>query len=323
MMNALTVTNDRKVTSLYDPRLVQIVRMTAAKDANDIEFEMFVNTARHLNLDPLRNQIYCFIFNKDNAEKRKPTTIIGITGYRSVAARTGNYRPDDEEPKIIKRKTAVNPDTNPLGIVSATVKIYVYLHGEWHKVVGKAKWDEYVPLADTWLDDGRGNRRQEGKARLDPKSNWAKMPELMIAKCAEALAIKKAFPDVFANTYEEAEIDRVKMIDLSASEYADLGAKMRREQALGGPSVTVDWLDETPLEAVPVGKFADRVLSFIKANPGLAIFWRDRNRVALNEFWKHYPSDCLVIKKEIEKLEKGTKSGSSDRITSGLDQLQA
>jgi len=48
-----------------------LIRKTVAADTNQDEFELFVHTARHLRLDPLRRQIYAFVYNKNDAKKRK------------------------------------------------------------------------------------------------------------------------------------------------------------------------------------------------------------------------------------------------------------
>ena len=80
-------------------RDLALVRRTVAADTNDDEFNVFINYCRTLGLNPLRRQIYALVYNKADPKKRKMSIIVAIDGFRSVAARSGNYRPDDDEPR--------------------------------------------------------------------------------------------------------------------------------------------------------------------------------------------------------------------------------
>ena len=66
----------------------------------------------------------------------------------------------------------------------------------------------------------------------------------------------------------------------------------------------IDWLDNAPLDPVPLGQLADRIVAFVRARRSDAqtvITWRERNRHALREFWARAPDDALGVKQEIEK----------------------
>lgn len=292
--------------STYDAKAVALIRRTVASDCNDDEFSMFIHMARSLGLDPLRRQIYAFVFSKKDPEKRRMSIITGIDGFRAIAERTGNYRPDEDEPSYEVDPDAKGP-LNPAGIVKATVRVWKFSHGGWHKVTASAWWQEYAPLKDEWGEDEKtGKRRPTGRQTLDTSGNWVKMPRLMLAKVAEALALRKAWPDDFSNVYSVEEMDRAKAADMSPAELADHGEASARLERIGGPSLTVDWLaPNTPLEAVPVGAFADRAMAFIQQHadePSQILMWRDRNRIALQQFWAHAASDALEVKREIERV---------------------
>ena len=64
-----------------DAKMVSLVRRTAAKDCNPDEFDLFVSVARELNLNPLRKQIYAFVFDKNDAERRNMSLVIGIDAF--------------------------------------------------------------------------------------------------------------------------------------------------------------------------------------------------------------------------------------------------
>lgn len=279
---------------------LSLIRQTVARDCNPAEFDMFVHTCRALRLDPLRRQAHAFVFSKNDAAKRQLTIVTSISGYRSIAERTGAYRPDDKAPRYEMGEK--NADSNPLGIIRCEVTVYKHSHGEWWPVVGEAWWDEYVPLYDGKIDKF--------------KTGWTKMPRIMIAKCAEANALRKAWPDNFAGVHEESEVDRSHSIDLMPSEMADAGEQSRRLDLIGGPNaIMIDWMDGEPLRRVPAGKFGDAAMSFIRAHmkPGEeeashVLMWRDKNRHALAEYWALDKDGALSLKAELEKVEATLKA---------------
>lgn len=290
-MNAVTTWTDKQLS---------LIRNTVAKDTTPAEFDMFIHTCRAVRLDPLRKQVFAFVFSKDDPKKRQLTIVTSIGGYRSIAERTGAYRPDDKAPRF--EMCEKNPDSNPLGILRCEVTVYKHSHGEWWPVVGEAWWDEYVPLYDGKIDKF--------------KQGWTKMPRIMIAKCAEANALRKAWPDDFANILEESEIDRSRSIDLTPSEAANAGEQEKRLEMIGGKSaIMIDWMDGEPLQRVQAGKFGDAALAFIKAHmkPGeeeasVVLQWRDRNRHSINEYWALDKDGALQLKAEIEKVEAKLKA---------------
>lgn len=295
----------QKTDILYDLKTIALIRRTVAADTNDDEFNLFVNMARSLGLDPLRRQIYAFVFNKSDPVKRRMSIIVSIDGFRSIAESTGNYRPDEDEPAFEIDASLKGP-LNPHGLIKVMVRVWKYSHGEWHRVTGVAYWEEYAPIKDEWAhDDAAGKRKPTGKKTLDDSGQWAKMPRVMLAKCAEAQALRKAWPDNFANVYESSEIDRDKVIDMLPAEAAEQGAIAERQERIGHVKDSVPMIfDGGTIEFVPVGKVADRSLAFISANreePSTILQWRDQNKAGLQEFWTRAPSDALALKKEIEK----------------------
>jgi phage recombination protein Bet len=289
----------------YDTKMLALIKRTVAAETTDDEFSLFIHMARSLNLDPLRRQIYAFVFSKDDVKKRRMSIVTAIDGFRAIADRTGNYRPDEDEPTYEVDGTQVSP-TNPKGLVKATVRVFKFSHGSWHKVTASARWDEYAPIKDEWAENENGKWRPTGVKTLDTSGNWGKMPHLMLAKVAEALALRKAWPDDFSNVYAAEEIDRARVIDATPSELAAQGEYEIRQERIGGPAMSVSWDESQPLDRVPVGQFADRVMAFIRDHqeePSTIIAWKNRNRVTLREFWAAAPSDSHEVKKALEKVE--------------------
>lgn len=306
-MGAIAPIRSTDVT--HSESALALIKRTVAADCNNDEFNIFIHMARALKLDPLRRQIYAFVFSKDKPDKRRMSIITGIDGFRAIAERTGNYRPDEDEPTY-EFDDALKGPNNPTGLVKATVRVWKFSHGAWHKVTATAYWDEYAPLKEEWGEDEKtGKRRPTGRFVLDTSGHWGRAGRHQLAKCAEALALRKGWPDDFSNVYASEEIDRARVLDVSPAEMAAQGEVSERMERIGGPGLTVDWLVEhAPLERVPVGQFADRAMEFLREHaeePSQVLMWQSRNRHVLREFWAHQKADALEINKEIERLTAG------------------
>ena len=284
------------LTRAFTQREYDLIKRTVAKDCDSSEFDMFMHICKHTGLDPLRRQIYAFVFDRDNPAKRQMVPVTAIGGWRSLAERTGNYRPDDQPPRITFDEGAKDENSNPLGIIKADVTVYKFAHGEWHSVAGEAHWEEYAPIKDGKLD-----YRKRG---------WITMPRVMIAKTAEAQALRRAWPDDFGALYEESELDRAQALDLSPSELAELGGQEKRLDKIGGPdAIMIDWLDGSAIDRVLIENAAERIDEFITENedaPNTIAAFQDRNKHALQEFWARNPSDALEIKKCFEQVANAT-----------------
>jgi phage recombination protein Bet len=290
----------------YDmsPKQISLIKSTIAKDCNDDEFNLFAEVARAKGLDPFLGQIIPMVFSKDKPDKRKLTIIISRDGQRVIAQRCGDYRPASKPPVYEIDKAIISP-TNPQGIVSATTYLWKQdqKSGDWYEVAGQAFWEEFAPVSDEWAyDQTEGKRKPTGNKVLDSSGNWCRMPRLMIAKCAEMQALRAGWPEQFTGLYDEAEMDRAKVLDLSASEIVEQERQDNRMRAIGGKdSITVWWGEEFALENVPDGQFADRVAEHVKSlHPGKVSKWQDANRAGLQMFWARHPGDALVLKKMIE-----------------------
>lgn len=172
---------DNLPTNLND-RQIELVKRTVAVGATNDELALFLHTAQRTGLDPLAKQIH-FIkrkrYNKDKDAWEEVGSIqTGIDGYRLIADRTYRYAPGD----------IVIEGTPPDMTATATVKKEV--GGTWHEIRATAYWPEYCQTT------------RDGK----PMGLWAKMPRLMLGKCAEALALRRAFPAELSGVYTHEEM---------------------------------------------------------------------------------------------------------------------
>jgi phage recombination protein Bet len=281
-----------------------LIKRTVASDCDATEFDLFMEVSRRVGLDPFRRQIYAVVYNKGNAEKRKMSIIVGIDGFRAVAARNRDYRPDEDPPEFTI-KPELKSETNPLGLDRAVVRCHKLApNGEWHKLVGVAYWDEFVPLKEAWeYDEAKGKKAPTGRMELDKKSKWYTMPRVMLAKVAEAQALRRGWPEDLSGIYAPEELDRAEVIDATASEVVQSHERDERTRLIGGRhNIAMLWNAGEALDAVPLGKLADRCLEFIRKaeSPTQLEAWRNTNKVSLQMFWAEAKSDALEVKKALE-----------------------
>lgn len=165
---------------IYD-RLEPLKNALAIGDLNQGEMQLFAMVAHRTGLDPFTRQIYAI------KRGNKVTHQTGIDGYRSVAERTREYAGSDEPTYETPCPCGGKPDGHP---AVARVTVHRILPGG-HVVdqVGVARWHELVP--------------QSGQ-----DSMWVKMPFNQLSKCAEANALRKAFPRVLEGVYVTEEMEQ-------------------------------------------------------------------------------------------------------------------
>lgn len=286
--------------SALSSQQITLIRRTIANDCNDAEFDLFMAAARSAGLDPFRKQISPLVFNKNKPDKRRMSIITTIDGLRVIAARSGRYRPDENEPGL-SYDPAEKSATNPLGLIKAVVKVYI----DDKPVTGVAYWDEFAPISDEWGEDpATGRRKPTGKKTLDTGGNWGRMPRVMLAKCAEAQALRKAFPEDMSGLYEGAELDQARASDVLPSEAVATQDRDDRLARIGGANAILFQLfPNAPLENVVLGQVFDRLAERVSEIESLQLldWFESANRVPLQEFWARAGGDALELKKLIER----------------------
>lgn len=177
---------------------LELIKQTICKGATDQEFELFAHICKKTGLDPFSKQIYP-VFRWDKTAARKVMTIqTSIDGYRVIAERTGCYAPGKE----IEYRSGGDGH-----LLSATAYVKkLTKDGTWHEVAATAFWAEY---AQTSVD------KKSGETKLS--SFWIKMPYLMLGKCAESLALRKAFPAELSGLYTQDEMTNSVTVEQEVS----------------------------------------------------------------------------------------------------------
>lgn len=309
-------------------RQLQIVKHTVASDCTPEEFDLYMEAARSYGLDPFRRQIIPLVFGKNDRDqsKRRMSIVISRDGLRVVAQRCGDYRPASEKSDFELDESLISA-INPKGLVSCTIYLWKQdKKGDWYPVKGEAYWDEFAPLSypqdayryeetgEVWEDSGKPKKRrvlkEDAQVTLDDRGNWAKMPRLMLEKCAEAQALRAGWPDQFGGLYVEEEMEKTRVADLSATEIVAQEQENQRMALAGAQdSLVITWGDGWALEHVPYGEFMDRAIAFVNESDPLTVNkWEQANRVSLKTFWARHPGDAHELKQKIEaKVEEGKR----------------
>lgn len=167
-----------------DNAALDLMRRTVASHLDPDEFDLFVAVCARVGLDPIAKQIYAVKRFDKSSGRQKMTIQTAIDGFRLIAERTGKY-------------------TGQLGPH--------YYHPE-------RGWQDY------WVEDEAPPAVRIGVCRTDfpapiwqpartksynaRQNLWNSMPEVMIAKCAEALALRRAFPQELSGLYTSDEMDQ-------------------------------------------------------------------------------------------------------------------
>lgn len=170
---ATTPHNAVSTHKMFNEEDVKTIKEAYGQGASDSEFKIFMNICEQTKLNPFTKQIY---FIKISG---KMTTMTSIDGLRLIAERTGKYVPG--------RDTSYTYDKagNLYSATSFVKKLGP--DNSWHEVPATAIFSEY---------------KKSGGV-------WSAMPHVMLAKCAESLALRKAFPADLSGLYSEDEMSAV------------------------------------------------------------------------------------------------------------------
>lgn len=172
MSSELAVQETHAVTISGEQK--ELIRKTICKDATDAEMQLFFFDCQRRGTHPLDKLIH---FTKRDG---KYTPVTSIDFFRLRAHSSGAYAGEGATTYELAEDGL--PD-------SCTVAVLRLVQGQLCTWRATARWSEYYPGEKSGF-------------------MWKKMPFLMLAKCAEALALRKAFPAELQGLYVKEEMDQ-------------------------------------------------------------------------------------------------------------------
>ena len=187
------------------------------------QVKLFSRVCYEKSLSPFSKQIHLIARQDRKNNTTRYTHQTAIDGFRAIADRTGKYAGNDDylfdngetEYQCLELKKK-KPST-------ATATIYKIVGGVRCPFSATARWDEYYPGGTMAF-------------------MWDKMPFLMLGKCAESLALRKAFPENLGGIYTNEEMMQAEVIQIepepkktSSTKPAEVKTVNKDESAIPNP----------------------------------------------------------------------------------------
>lgn len=230
-MNKDVSISDRTPPALQmaEGELMQVLQTSLYPGASPASIKMALGYCKAANLDPMQKPVHIVPMWDSSAGQMRDVIMPGIGLYRTQAARNGCAGVSEPE---------FGPD------VTASIGGAEITYPQWCRVTVKRRLatGEIAEFAakELWVEN---YAVKGGKERsVAPNAMWTKRPYGQLAKCAEAQALRKAFPEIGSeptademhgksiNDYEPAQrsIDPPAPVEYPAADFSANLPKWRK-----------------------------------------------------------------------------------------------
>lgn len=263
---------------------VGLIKRTIAVGASNDELKMFLYVCARTGLDPFMKQIH-FVRRRVRVNEKwedRMSIQAGIDGLRLIAQRTGEYEGQvgPEWWYELEQKWAnvwAIKDPPPVA------RVGVWRKGFKEPIYSTAKYSAYV------------QRKQDNT----PNRFWSIMPEQMLAKCAEALALRRAFPQELSGIYVDEEmVNPEKDTSDAALTHDEKERERKRLFAVGSAAVPLN-----------VAMWHDAFLVWLEKKAGKPLSaWTEQEIKAMADELETNLKDqgaCKVFKSALQEISAG------------------
>lgn len=257
-MNAITKVESAALSTMSEGELMDVLQSSLYPGANPNSIRMVLGYCKASNLDPMQKPVHIVPVWDGKAKQMRDVTMPGIGLYRIQAARTGQLAGISEA------------EFGPM--VTENMSGAQITYPEWARVVVKRLLPSghvaEFEAREFWIE----NYATAGRDTQAPNAMWKKRTRGQIAKCAEAQALRKGFPEV--GNQPTAEEMEGKVMDMGHAEVA---------QPAGAPApapatpTLAPWPDDKLQQRFPkyrewlaAGKTHDEIIDFAETKGTLS-----------------------------------------------------
>ena len=199
-MNALTKIENTAIAAMSEGELIEVLQSSLYPGASLPSVKMVLGYCKAANLDPMRKPVHIVPMWDGKAQQMRDVIMPGIGLYRTDASRTGECA-GVTEPEF-------GPD------VADNIGGQHITYPQWCRVTVSRRLPSGEMANFTAREFWKENYAVKGgkEKSIAPNAMWTKRPYGQIAKCAEAQALRKAFPEVGSQpTADEMEGKSIDM----------------------------------------------------------------------------------------------------------------
>ena len=255
MSNQVNTTN-RSLLGVMSPDQVDLIKRTIAQGTTDDELALFIQVCHRTGLDPLAKQIYAVVRKDKNSPSGKKMSIqTSIDGFRLIGQRSKEY--GGQAGPLWCGSDGVWKDVWLTKDYPVAAKVGVWRKGFSEPIWGVALWSEFCQVSP-WNGE--------------ITAMWKNLPTVMLAKCAESQALRRAFPQELSGIYSEEEMGQADNIEPIEYEWSDEDYANARASIQDLGQILMDFgvseEGQKPILAQPEATIGDTTIGYQK--------WADR-----------------------------------------------